>query len=246
MSHSLYPDKVKLRQEDHKYFHENGDEYMSFSKLSHKLIPEFNAEMISKKVAESRGVSQSEVLNEWNGRRDNGTRIDQAIETYANDGLVFSENIDIADLIKSVNEEYKDYHGSFHQLVLYSEQYRIAGSCDKLFVFGNRKDSNFGISDFKAYEKPEELTKVRGWCKAPFNHLPNSKFTKICFQLGIYSFMFEQLTGRRCKELFIHVIDSVNNTHKKVHIPYLKNDIAVLLNTYKEEILNDLTPQSVF
>jgi len=242
----LYPYKVTLRKEDHVYLHENGDKYLSFSKLSHKLIPEFNAAMISRKVAESQGVSQQEVLDNWRGRTENGTRIDNALETYANDGLVFAENIDIADLIRSVNEEYKDYHESFHQLVLYSEEYRVAGSCDKLFVFGNRKDSNFGISDFKAYEKPEDLTKPRGWCKAPFNHLPNSKFTKISFQLSFYAFLFESLTGRRCKELFIHVIDSVNNTHKKVHIPYLKNDVKLLLETYKEEILNELTPQNVF
>lgn len=219
---------------------------MSFSKLSNFIIPAFDADNIARFVAKAKGISQEEVKQEWNSRTDNGSRIDKALERYAKDGVILGEDADILELIRSVNEEYKDYHKSYEQLVLYSEQYRVAGSTDKLFVFSNRKDSAFGISDFKAYEKPQDLTKHRGWCKEPFNHLPNSKFTKISFQLSVYAFMFEQLTGRRCKELFIHVIDSVNKTHKKVHVPYLKNDVLILLETYKEDILKQLIPETVF
>lgn len=244
--HGLYEQLVTLEREQHRYFHQNGDEFLSFSKLSEYLIPPFDREMVSHFVAKAQGKTQDEVKQGWDSRTENGSRIDKALEVYAKDGVIFSEDLDFQELIRSISQEYKGYHKCFEQLILFNTQYRIAGATDKLFIFGNRKDSNFGISDFKVYEKPEELTLARGWCKEPFNHLPKSKFTKINFQLTCYAFMFEQLTGRRCRELFIHVIDSVNKTHKKVHVPYLKNDLLILLEHNKENILNRLMSESIF
>lgn len=244
--HNLYEQRVTLRESDHRYHHENGEEYLSFSRLYDFLVEPFDKENISRFVAKAKGVSQEDVLNDWNSRTENGSRIDKALEIYAKDKLIFDTDLDVQELIRSVADEYKDYHSTHEQLVLFNEEFRIAGMTDKLFIFGNRKDSNFGISDFKCYEKPEDLYKVRGWAKEPFKHLHNSKFTKICFQLSTYAFMFESLTGRRCKELFIHVIDSVNKTHKKVYVPYLRNDVLALLNHNKENILNKLNPELTF
>ena len=81
--HKLYEPKVKLEKESHRYFHENGDEFLSFSKLSEFLIPPFDRESISYFVAKAQGKSQDEVKAEWDSRTDNGSRIDKALEVYA-------------------------------------------------------------------------------------------------------------------------------------------------------------------
>ena len=118
-------------------------------------------------------------------------------------------------------------------------------------MVSNRKDSKFHLSDFKCFEKGyDSLFTIKGQSclNAPFDHLPNNKFTKISFQLSFYAHLFEELTGRKCEKLFIDLITPVfDENHKLISyknevVPtmYLKNDIKIFLETFKEEILDML------
>ena len=60
MPHKLFEEKVRL-DENHRYFHESGEEYVGFSKLYDMICKPFDASLISKKVAESKGISKDEV-----------------------------------------------------------------------------------------------------------------------------------------------------------------------------------------
>jgi hypothetical protein len=204
------------------------------------ICKKFDADSISRFVAKAKGVSASDVKQEWSSKTDNGTRIDKAIELYAQTGQILKENEDVADLIKSVLSEYSEYHKCYEQLVVYNKETRTAGSLDKLLIYSNRKDSAFGISDFKCFEN-QNLHEHRGWLNAPFEHLPNTKYTKISFQLSYYAYHFELLTGKKCKQLFIHLINPTTQTHTKIPVMYLKNDVKLLLDTYAgqiEELIN--------
>lgn len=237
--HSLYPNKVRLDEEQHRYFDASGQEYIGFSSAFEFIHKKFDAHSISRFVAKAKGVSAQEVRDEWSSKTDNGTRIDKALELYAKSGQILKEDEDIAELVKSVLAEYKIYNSCYEQLVVYNEETRTAGSLDKLFIFSNRKDSAFGISDFKSFES-DNLHEHRGWLSAPFEHLPSTKYTKICFQLSYYAYHFELLTGKKCKSLFIHLIDPVNKTHQKIPVTYLKNDIKIFLESYKPFFLAKL------
>nr|WP_298660276.1 hypothetical protein [uncultured Flavobacterium sp.] len=235
MSHGLFPELVSLIKESHTYLHQNGDTYTSFSTLYGKyFVSPFNKDLVAKKVAEKNGTTQEAVLTEWDSKTENGSRIDEALERYAIDGVIFSENLDVYELVKSVLDEYKDYHRCFEQVVVYNEDSKTAGSLDKGFLFGPIKSSNFGLSDFKAFES-DDLHFHRGWCKAPFNYLPNTKYTKIAIQLSYYGHLFEELTGRRCRQLFIHLINPITKTHQKIPVMYMKSEIIKLLELHKEK-----------
>lgn len=104
------------------------------------------------------------------------------------------------------------------------------------------------MSDFKCFEKEiSYMPSGTRFLNAPFDHLANTKYTKIAFQCSFYSFLFEELTGRKPIRQFIHWIDprtvkrDVNGElkvlHKQIPIPYLKNDVILFLETYKEKIL---------
>ena len=185
------------------------------------------------------------MLNQWGGQTREGTRIDAALELYAKTGQILESDADIADLVKDVLAEYKIYNKCFEQLVVFNSEYRVAGSLDKLFLFSNRKDSAFGISDFKAFEK-DNLHEHRGWLNAPFDYLPNTKYVKISFQLSFYAHLFEELTGRKCKQLFIHLIDPKAKTFQKVPVMYMKREVMFALETFKEKILLDLSIEESF
>lgn len=242
MNHGLFPQLVTLREEDHKYYHQNGDKYIGFSSFFENFLhKEFNAGAAAYSTAKSRidaGVptTAEDVKNEWLAKRDLGVRYDLAIQRYLNNKEILPADEDIADILKEVCAEY-DYHKVITQMVTYNEQYKIAGSPDITGITWNRKDSAFEMSDIKVFEK-DSLHEGKGWLNAPLSHLPATKFIKIALQLSFYAYQLEELTGRKCKRMFIHQINPITKTHVKTFVPYMKNDIVVCLEVFKEKIIS--------
>lgn len=254
----MFPEKVTIRESDHTYWHtESNEEYMGFSELYKYVVDEFDAKKMAYFAGGKNEQGMIAKLDEWDAKRNEGVRLDKALTEYAKTGK--TEEKDFEDAVKVILAGYKK--PSFEQLICYNEEWKIAGTIDKMCLSSNRKDSKFIIGDFKGFEDvlntdgtlkhsyDETLFVNRGWLKAPFEHLHKSKFTKISFQLSCYAFMIEGLTGKKCDGLFIHVIDpqscktggKIRET--KINLPYLKNDVLVLLETFKDQIKERLTPK---
>jgi hypothetical protein len=208
-------------------------------------------------MARNSGVSQEEIQAGWNKSTENGTRIDKALELYAQTATFLPEDADIKELVIAVLEKYKSYNRTYEQGIPYDLERRLAGSWDKLSLVSNRKDSKFHLSDFKCFAKGyDSLFKISGqsFLNAPFSHLPNNKYTKICFQLSYYAHLFEELTGRKCEKLFIDLItpfwneDGTLKSYKNESVPamYMKNDVKLLLDYFKDKIVSDMTPNAVY
>lgn len=248
MTHTLFPQTVKLNEETHKYFDASGQEYIGFSRFSSLLgLGDFEAkkDMIAYVTAKSQDVDKSVILDKWDQQRDNGTRIDKGIEVFAKTGKIPTDCSDVEELIKSVVSSY-DHFGknTYQQLVVYNNFYRIAGAIDYTCFTSTRKDCSFELSDVKCFDKGvEDLYTTRGWFGIPFTHWPKTKYIKICCQLTFYAFQLEELTGKRCRGLWIHLIHPATGTHQKIPVPYLRNDILIALETHKEAIMDMVTPK---
>lgn len=248
--HSLFPSNVYLDKDQHRYFNKKGEEYISFSKLFSFLSPKFDAEKIAYHVAKRDGITQEQVLDGWNKQTEEGTRIDAALELYAECGQILESDADLEPLIKHVLHKYKDYNKCYSQLVVYSDKYRCAGSLDKLSILSNRKTSSFVISDFKCFEGGMTYeAKGQKWLNAPFDYLQNSKYVKISFQCSYYAHLFEELTGRKCERLFCDMIRPIKENGKvikyinqEIPLMYMKPQVELLLETYKNKILNIVEP----
>jgi len=249
--HTLYKQLVHLDPVEHKYTDSTGKEYMSFSHLYHFLVPKFNAEYIAGHVARSEGTSKEAVLGKWQSATDEGTRIDAALEYFTKTGQIKDDDADLEPIIKHVLSKYSTYHQTYEQLVVFSEKYRTAGSLDKLGLLSNRKDSRFHLSDFKCFEAGMSYTpKGQAWLNPPFDYLPNTKYTKINFQTSYYAWHLEQLTGRKCERIFVDMIRPIRDNKGKVinyansviPMPYMKHQVELLLETFKDKIINTLEP----
>jgi hypothetical protein len=249
MIHNLFPNEVYLEPISHRYYDGEGNEYISFSKLYGFLVEKFDANKIA---GQYKSMSKEEVLGMWQQATDNGTRIDKALEKYAQTATILDSDQDLKQLLSQVLEKYKVYNNTFEQGIPYSKKYRVAGSWDKLSLVTNRKDSKFHLSDFKCFEKGfDSLFKVSGqaWLHEPFSHLPNNKYSKISMQLSFYAYLFENLTGRKCERLFIDLIIPKWNKQNQllsfenmtIPVNYLKNDIICFLEHFKSDILNLLS-----
>lgn len=259
MIHNLFPNDVYLEPKEHKYYDSEGNQYISFSALYGKLVKKFDADAIAGHIARNSDKSKEEIISEWNNKTNSGTRIDKALELYAQTATILDSDDDLKELVPYVLEKYKIYNKTFEQGVPYSKKYRVAGSWDKLSIVTNRKDSRFHLSDFKSFEdrkNDDGSVKLTGydslfsldgsdkWLNEPFSHLPNNKYTKISFQLSFYASLIEGLTGRKCEKLFIDLIVPTCDNNGKVisyknHIVpvnYLKNDIKIFLETFQDEI----------
>lgn len=264
MIHNLFKNEVYLEPTEHKYFDSKGNQYISFSALYGKLVKKFDADKISKQIAKYGSSSADELQKKWAKTAEQGTRVDNALERYLQTATILPTDDDLKELIPYVLAKYKDYHSVYNQVTVYDLETRSAGSTDATCIVTNRKDSRFHKGDWKCFadKKNEDGTiKTRGydtlfevvkdqpWLNAPFEHLPNTKFTKISFQLSYYARHFEKLTGRKCERLFIDLIVPkwdendrlVSFENHVVNVNYLKNDIEVLLATFKDEILDDLS-----
>ena len=120
MIHDLFPQKVRLFEDEHKYYHDNGDEYMSFSKLFTSLSPKFDSDRVSGYVAKNNGTTKETVLLDWQSRTAEGTRIDNALTLYAQTGQILETDRDIASIVKHVLKKYEGYHRCYEQVVVYS------------------------------------------------------------------------------------------------------------------------------
>lgn len=251
MIHNLFPNEVYLEPVKHRYYDSKGNEYISFSKLYGKLVDKFDAEGIARNIARNSDKTKEEILAEWQSKTDSGTRIDKALELYAQTATILDSDEDLKQLVPLVLEKYKIYNKTYEQGVPYSKKYRVAGSWDKLSIITNRKDSSFVLSDFKCFEKGfDSLFKISGkkTLNAPFEHLPNNKYTKISFQLSYYAHLVEELTGRKCERLFIDLIvptvdaegKVISFTNQVVPIMYMKTDVKIMLDVFKQDILDML------
>jgi hypothetical protein len=229
--HNLFPNKVKLEPISHRYYHENGDEYMSWSKFSKNLSQQFEDKYAYK-------IATPEKRAEWAVKRDDaanhGTRIHNALEYYDETGLIKAEDAEFTELIKSVASEYGAYNKVHNEVCLYNETYKIAGTTDKICVVSNRKDSAVDLADYKTNGMGiDYFSKYGDKLYPPLDHLQDCNFVKYSLQLSLYAYFFEELTGRKVRRLYIHFIPPQNPmSHYKIPVMYMKNDIKLILDKY--------------
>jgi len=240
MIHTLFKNLVKLEPVEHKYYDGLGNQYISVTTLLKSISEKFEDTIAYKRASDQ---TKAEWKKKGTIAANHGTRIHNALELYAETGQVLAENADLAEAVKSIIGEYKGYHKCYDEICLFNEQFRIAGTADKICAVSNRKDCDVDIADFKT-NLNKGIVFYSDYGKhlyPPFEHLHDCNYTKYAFQLSIYAYFFEQLTGRRVRQLYIHYIPADDYMkHRKIPVLYMKNDVKLLLETYKEEVLSQI------
>jgi len=232
MSHGLFNPKVKLEPVSHTYTCDAGHQYKSVTTLLKDIAERFEDTFAYKNATEEKRA-------EWKAKgvdaADKGTRIHNALELFAEMNQISTEDLELEEAIKSIHGEYKGYNKLHNEICLYHEGLKIAGTADRICAVSNRKDSAVDIADFKT-SGSKGIQFYSDYNKrffAPFEHLHDCNYNKYSFQLSIYAYFFELLTGRRIRQLYIHYIPLENPMlHKKIPVTYLKNDVKLLLEKY--------------
>lgn len=244
--HTLFPSRVRLNAEDHTYQNAQGQQYLSVSEFLALLSEKFED---TPAYARASDETRAQWKQKGKTASEHGTSIHNALELYNKTGQILQEDADIEDVIKSVTAEYKEYHQTYDEICLYSDSYRIAGTTDKICAISNRKDSEVDLADFKTNLKGS-ITMHSDYKKRlfhPMDHLHDCNYTKYALQLSLYAYFFEELTGRKVRKLYIHYIPPTDMmSHYKIPIIYLKNDVRLILEHYKQQIINIVEPVKLY
>lgn len=232
-------DKIKFIEKSHQYINtETSEEYLSVSKLISKFYKKFDADRISYFVAKKRGISKEEVLKEWDDTRiyacTRGTAFHLALENAIKYGDVDPEYKKVIENFLLVSSKcVKDIEKVNSELLLYNDEFKIAGTSDLCW---EHEDGTFTIGDFKTNKNFRYTTEYNDWFYKPLDHLPNCEFNKYTLQLSIYAFMFEVLTGKRCRGLLILWLDQNTGKWQPIHCNYMKHEVIMMLKTYQKMI----------
>ena len=237
MSHNLFETKVSLEPIKHVYTDKAGAEYKSVTTILKDIAEKFEDTFAYKNASEEKRA-------EWKAKgtvaAEAGTRIHNALELFSERRVIEDYNIELEEAIRDIDKQYESYNKVHNEICLYNEELKIAGTADRICAVSNRKDSAVDIADFKT-SGSKGIQFYSDYGKRlypPFEHLHDCNYNKYSFQLSIYAYFFELLTGRKIRQLYIHYIPLENPmNHKKIPVTYMKNDVKVMLEKYKVNVV---------
>jgi hypothetical protein len=238
---SLFPERVKLRKEDHTYWHDDGRRFESLSRVRAITKPDTDFKMIASVTAKKRGVDASVVQGEWDKKKgsacDIGNIIHDANETYGKTTVILPENEWLRPSILSIAELEKDYYQVYRELCIYDEENEIAMTADRVLETTRHKASIIDIDDYKTNESRgiTYTCKYKNYLKHPFEHIQNSNYFDYSLQLSVEALTLQKLTGRKIGKLTITFIPPTSPlSWRIIPVSYMKYEAIALIDYWKE------------
>lgn len=245
----------KFFPEDHHYEYKGNRVGISVTRLIEEYANEFNQEEIAKRVAIKENKLVQEILDEWEYKNQfscaKGSICHEFVQHlwsnnewlwsgfgrdehenemfYHTCDLIFDQAHNFYDDYKLVLEHIAD------EFVIGSEEYDIASAVDHLFR--NRHTNGLVLVDYKtnsyltgfnkkSYKKP---------MKSPLKHLNDDSLHHYYLQLSIYKYIIEKYTDLEIEEMFIVYMSENIENYEIIQIPYLKDEVEMILEWRKWE-----------
>jgi len=245
----MIQNKVYLREEDHRYFDkETGKEYESCSRVISIVKHKFERDRIAHFSALKEGVSKEEILARWDKKNkdsiDHGNAIHNALELYWKTLEIKEERF--RPLIMSIKKDNEEYARSYSEEVMYSDKYGVACMIDRLLQVTNSSKSVIDIEDYKTNQSKgiqyhghnnQRLLEPLSW-------LQDCNYVHYSLQLSINAILFEEVTGKKVRSLWIRFIPPNNFlAHVRIPVMYMRMEAIALLEYYKSK-KNETIPET--
>lgn len=258
MKNSIEDIKNKIQQAFGKYtFIEDGHYYLCNGKrvgisttgLISQYEQEFDSDTISQIVADKRGISQQEVLEEWRIENLHSTIKGSMIHEFAQslwEGKEYEFDYssvppeidldrlksDIEKLIPQAINFYNDYKDMYEfigcEIYLGDEEYDECGATDQMML--NKLTGGIVIIDYKTNKKIEYESYKHKKMLVPLHKFDDCNYVHYSFQLGDYKFKFEKNTNLKVDETFI-VYFNINADNYEIIEPLrMEEEVEKILN----------------
>ena len=239
---------IDFHEEEHFYTINDYRFGISATSLIETYAQEFDSDGISQMVANKRGISQKEVLDEWKKENEfsciKGSCIHLKAQSlwmgtdYEIDYNTIDDTIDKDRLkkeydimSKQATDFYNDYKDMYDMIqdefIVWSKEFDIAGSIDGIMY--NKYTQQCCILDFKSNKDLQFKSKYRKKMKVPLHELDDVNGQHYYVQLSIYKYLIEKYTNIKVDELFIVYFNINADSYEIIEIPYLKKEVEEIL-----------------
>lgn len=218
----------------HTYTHKaTGEKLISVTTLLSKFKKPFDRDRHATRVANREGVPKEMVLEMWEDEKNKactrGTEIHKLLEEYIKSGETV-ENY--GWLFKSYDRAVERHIDKFDKILsetlVYDEMFKVSGTTDLIY---EHKDNEFTLGDFKTNKKFKFSSPFREKMLKPLDHFHVCEFNTYALQLSMYAYMYEKLTGKKCRKCIIFYLN--DDRFSGYHVNYLKSDVENLFKYYK-------------
>lgn len=250
---------IKFHEEQHFYTLNDYKFGISATSLIETYAQEFDSNSISQMVANKRGISQQDVLNEWKKENEfsciKGSCIHLKAQSlwmkdnYEIDYNIIDDAIDKNRLKKEYDimskqainfyNDYKDMYDMIQdEFIVWSKEFDIAGSIDGIMY--NKYTQQCCILDFKSNKDLQFESKYHKKMKVPLHKLDDVNGQHYYIQLSIYKYLIEKYTNIKADELFIVYFNINADNYEIIEIPYLKEEVIKILENRREKDMNSV------
>ena len=250
---------IDFHEEEHFYTLNDYRFGISATSLIETYAQEFDSDGISQMVANKRGISQKEVLDEWKKENEfsciKGSCIHLKAQSlwmgtdYEIDYNTIDDTIDKDRLkkeydimSKQATDFYNDYKDMYDMIqdefIVWSKEFDIAGSIDGIMY--NKNTQQCCILDFKSNKDLQFKSKYRKKMKVPLHELDDVNGQHYYIQLSIYKYLIEKYTNIKVDELFIVYFNINTDSYEIIEIPYLKNEVEEILENRRVKNMNGM------
>jgi hypothetical protein len=239
-----YIKEINLAYKDFLFIDE-GHYYINLKNVDEKLISvtsfikffykPFDVDYCASFTAKKEKKAIAQVKKEWAENSLMATTKGSAFHAYIEDRIsrkMFNYNNDILALqaenfIKSKN----DLYPVCSEVVVGSEEFKMAGSIDQLFAYIS--DDDLIIYDWKTNKEIFKPAYKNEKMFYPFGDLPQNDISKYTIQLNIYEY-FLKLKGFKVKERKLVWFHEKNANYQEILVPNIQNEVEKALKLYIE------------
>jgi len=250
---------IEFHEKEHFYTLDDYRFGISATSLIETYAQEFDSDSISQMVANKRGISQQEVLNEWKKENEfsciKGSCIHLKSQSlwmnadYEIDYNTIDNNIDKERLKKEYDimskqainfyNDYKDMYDMIQdEFIVWSKEFDIAGSIDGIMY--NKYTQQCCILDFKSNKDLQFESKYHKKMKVPLHKLDDVNGQHYYIQLSIYKYLIEKYTNIKVDELFIVYFNINANNYEIIPIPYMEKEVEEILENRRCKNMNGM------
>ena len=250
---------IEFHEEEHFYTLNDYRFGISATSLIETYAQEFDSDGISQMVANKRGISQQEVLDEWKKENEfsciKGSHIHLKAQAYWKnkdyklDYNKIPNTIDKKRLKKEYDimskqasnfyEDYKDRYDIIQdEFIVWSKEFDIAGSIDGIMY--NKYTQQCCILDFKSNKDLQFESKYHKKMKVPLHKLDDVNGQHYYIQLSIYKYLIEKYTNIKVDELFIVYFNINTNNYEIIEVPYLEKEVKIILENRRRKNMDGM------
>ena len=233
---------VYLNEKDHIYTIKGESNYTSVTTFVNSLFEKFNADaIIDNMMSSSRwpsnkyyGMTKPEIKNLWNKNGSNaseaGTNLHLDIEKYYN-GVNVDNDSDEFKYFLEFALDYKKLIPYRTEQIIYSKEYRLAGSVDMLFINSQDGEEYLDIYDWKRVKEVVKHSKWNKWIQSDVvTYLPDTNYWHYALQLNIYKAIYNRSYDKKVRNLYLVCLHPDNKSYIRIPVVDLQEEVHVLLN----------------